>query len=124
LQGAAVQGIANTGYSKSVLLSYFGRVNYNYKGRYLATLSYRRDGSSKFSVLNKWSDFPSAAIAWRVSEEKFMQPLKAISNLKLRGSYGATGNNALSPYQTLNALGSNKVVFNDALFTFLWAWYY
>ena len=117
LQGAAVQGIAYTGYSKSVLLSYFGRVNYNYKGRYLATVSYRRDGSSKFSILNKWSDFPSAAIAWRVSEEKFMQPLKAISNLKLRGSYGATGNNALSPYQTLNALGSNKVVFNDALFT-------
>ncbi|HEY8657490.1 MAG TPA: SusC/RagA family TonB-linked outer membrane protein [Hanamia sp.] len=117
LQGAAVQGIASTGYSKSVLLSYFGRANYNYKGRYLATVSYRRDGSSKFSVLNKWSDFPSAAIAWRVSEEKFMQPLNAISNLKLRGSYGATGNNALSPYQTLNALGSNKVVFNDALYT-------
>ncbi len=117
LQGAAVQGIASTGYSKSVLLSYFGRVNYNYKGKYLATVSYRSDGSSKFSVLNKWSDFPSAAIAWRVSEEKFMQPVKAISNLKLRGSYGATGNNALSPYQTLNALGSNKVVFNDALYT-------
>jgi TonB-linked SusC/RagA family outer membrane protein len=117
LQGAAVQGIASTSYSKSVLLSYYGRVNYNYKGRYLATVSYRRDGSSKFSVLNKWSDFPSAALAWRVSEEKFMQSLKAISNLKLRSSYGATGNNGLSPYQTLNALGSNKVVFNDALYT-------
>ncbi|WP_298300839.1 TonB-dependent receptor, partial [Hydrotalea sp.] len=117
LQGAAIQGIASTGYSKSVLLSYYGRLNYTYKGRYLATVSYRRDGSSKFSVLNKWSDFPSAAIAWRISEEKFMRPFKAISNLKLRGSYGATGNNALDPYQTLNALGSNRVVFNDALYT-------
>lgn len=117
MQGAAIQGIASTGYSKSVLLSYYGRLNYTYKGRYLATVSYRRDGSSKFSVLNKWSDFPSAAIAWRISEEKFMRPFKAISNLKLRGSYGATGNNALDPYQTLNALGSNRVVFNDALYT-------
>lgn len=117
LQGAAVQGIASSDYSKSVLLSYFGRVNYNYKDKYLATVSYRRDGSSKFSTLNKWSDFPSAAIAWRVSKEKFMQSVKAVSNLKLRGSYGATGNNALSPYQTLNALGSSKVVFNDALYT-------
>ncbi|MCE5347367.1 MAG: TonB-dependent receptor [Bacteroidales bacterium] len=117
LQGAASQGIASSGYSKAVLFSYLGRVNYNYKGRYFATFSYRRDGSSKFSVLNKWSDFPSGAIAWRVSEEKFMQQVKTISNLKLRASYGAAGNNALSAYQTLNALGSYKVVFNDALFT-------
>lgn len=117
LQGAATQGIASSGYSKSVLLSYLGRINYSYKGKYLATFSYRRDGSSKFSVLNKWSEFPSGALAWRISEEKFMQSVKAISNLKLRGSYGATGNNALNPYQTLNALGSSKAVFNDALYT-------
>ncbi len=117
LQGAATQGIASSSYNKSVLLSYLGRLNYSYKGKYLATFSYRRDGSSKFSILSKWSDFPSGALAWRISEEKFLQPVKAISNLKLRGSYGATGNNALNPYQTLNALGSSKVVFGDALYT-------
>ena len=117
LQGASNQGIATTGYNKSVLLSYLGRLNYTFKGKYLATVSYRRDGSSKFSILNKWSDFPSAALAWRVSEEKFMQQLKFISNLKLRTSYGASGNNALNPYQTLNVLGSSKVVFGDALYS-------
>ncbi|MFT3933126.1 MAG: TonB-dependent receptor [Chitinophagaceae bacterium] len=117
LQGAASQGISTTGYNNNVLLSWLGRVNYAYKGKYLATVSYRRDGSSKFSVLNKWSDFPSAALAWRISEENFMKPLTFISNLKLRTSYGASGNNALNPYQTLNVLGSSKVVFGDALYS-------
>lgn len=117
LQGAAAQGIATSGYNKSVLLSWFGRVNYSYKNRYLATVSYRRDGSSKFSTLNKWSAFPSAAVAWRISEEKFMLPIDFISNLKLRASYGATGNNALNPYQTLYVLGSGKTVFSDVLYT-------
>jgi len=117
LQGATSQGIASSGYSKNVLLSYLGRINYSYKGKYMATVSYRRDGSSKFSVLNKWSAFPSAALAWRISEENFMKSARFISNMKLRTSYGATGNNALNPYQTLNALTSGKTVFNDALFT-------
>ncbi len=117
LQSAATQGIASSGYSRSVLLSWLGRVNYGYKDKYLATISYRRDGSSKFSVLNKWSAFPSAALGWKISQEDFMKSVNFISNLKLRASYGATGNNALSPYQTLNALSSGKAVFNDALYT-------
>ncbi len=118
LQGASRQGIASSDYSKSVLFSYLGRINYSYKGKYIATVSYRRDGSSKFSTLNKWSAFPSAALAWRVSDETFMKSFGFISNMKLRTSYGATGNNALNSYQTLNVLNSGKAVFADALYTF------
>ena len=117
LAGAATPGIPSSGYNNSVLISYLGRFNYSYDDRYLVTFSYRQDGSSKFSTQHKWSGFPSGALAWVVSNEKFMHSLPYISNLKLRGSYGASGNNALNPYQTLNMLGSSKVVFGDALYT-------
>ena len=77
---------------RHVLLSYYGRVNYSYDGKYLLSASVRRDASSRFSKNNRWGSFPSVALGWRVSEEKFFKALKpAFSNLKLRASYGVTG---------------------------------
>jgi TonB-linked SusC/RagA family outer membrane protein len=116
LQGAATAGIPSSGYTKWVLLSYIGRLNYGFKEKYLATISFRRDGSSRYSENNKWGNFPSAAIAWRISDEPFFAPVKFISDLKVRASYGSTGSTAISPYQTLNQLSSSKTIFGDALY--------
>lgn len=77
---------------RHVLLSYYGRINYNYDGRYYLSASFRRDGSSRFSKDNRWGTFPSVALAWKVSNEEFFNGLKPVfSNLKLRASYGVTG---------------------------------
>ncbi len=77
---------------RHVLLSYYGRVNYSYGGKYLASASMRRDGSSRFSPETRWGTFPSVALGWRASEEGFFKPLRGImNNLKLRASYGVTG---------------------------------
>jgi TonB-linked SusC/RagA family outer membrane protein len=116
LNAAGTPGIPGSGYSKSVLLSYLGRINYSFKNKYLATVSYRADGSSKFSKGNKWGYFPSAALAWRVSDENFLKNSNLISNMKLRASWGMTGSQAIGPYVTLNQLSSGIVVFNDALY--------
>ncbi len=79
------------------MISFFGRVNYNILDRYLLAATFRTDGSSKFSGANKWGYFPSVSAGWRISEEKFMKGLKpVISNLKLRASYGESGNNNIS----------------------------
>ena len=84
---------------ESKLISYFGRMNYNYNDRYLLALSLRRDGSSRFGPGNQWGVFPSVAAAWRLSDEPFLRDIKAISDLKLRVSWGKTGNQAFSNYQ-------------------------
>ena len=83
------------------ILSYFGRANYSLRDRYLFTLSGRVDGSSKFAAGQKYGFFPSGAFAWRVSEEDFLKQSTFISNLKLRLSYGRTGNQSIPPYQSL-----------------------
>jgi TonB-linked SusC/RagA family outer membrane protein len=83
-------------------VSFLGRVNYAYDSRYLFTLSYRADASSKFSTQNHWAYFPSAAVAWRFTQEGFMQKFKnIISDGKLRMSYGVTGNNRVSDFAYL-----------------------
>ena len=92
--------------SKQTLNSFLGRVNYVFDGKYMFTASYRADGSSVFGANNKWGYFPSAAAAWRISEEEFIKKIGAISNLKLRGSWGKTGNQAIQPYQTLATVAS------------------
>jgi TonB-linked SusC/RagA family outer membrane protein len=117
LGAAATPGIPSSGYSLAVLMSYIGRVNYSWKGKYLATASFRTDGSSRYSVGNKWGYFPSGALAWRVSEEEFLKNSSWISDLKLRAGWGTTGSQAIDPYTTLNQLSSGKTVFGDALFT-------
>lgn len=117
LGSADTKGIPGSGYTKDVIISYLGRVNYTYDDKYLLTVSFRRDGSSRYSTNNKWSNFPSAAIAWKASNEPFLKSSKVISDLKLRASYGATGSNAINPYATLNQLSSGGTIFGDALYT-------
>ncbi|MBP1224767.1 SusC/RagA family TonB-linked outer membrane protein [Flavobacterium sp. 1355] len=82
------------------LLSFFGRVNYDFKDRYLFTATYRADGSSKFAGDNKWGFFPAAAAAWKISEESFLKDVSWIESLKLRLSYGEAGNNNIPTGQT------------------------
>ena len=108
---AATINSVGSDFRKSSMLSYVLRANYSYKGKYLLTLSNRWDGSSKLSEGNKWDAFPSGALGWRVSEEGFMAGAEKISNLKLRVSYGYTGNNAVSPYQTVSY--ANELVYYD-----------
>ena len=96
---------AGSGIVESAILSYIGRANYNVAGKYLFTLTGRRDGSSVFGVSNKWAFFPSGAFAWRISNEGFMQHQSLFSDLKLRLSYGTVGNQAVAPYQSLARLG-------------------
>lgn len=93
-----------SGYSKQTLSSYALRLNYSYKDRYLLTLSNRWDGSSLLSEANRWDYFPSGAVAWRISEEAFMNTQEVVTNLKVRVSYGFTGNNIIAPYSTQNGL--------------------
>ena len=101
----ATEGIAvESGYEESSLMSYAGRANYSFKDRYLLTLTGRFDGSSKLTEENQWAFFPSAAAAWRISEEDFIGDDSIVSNLKLRASYGVSGNDAISPYSTQSAL--------------------
>ncbi len=97
---------SSTDFQKRTLMSVLGRLQYSYNDRYLFTASGRYDGSSRLSEGNKWAFFPSAAIAWRLSEENFMKNFKELSNLKLRLSYGVTGNDAVSIYGTQSGVSS------------------
>lgn len=98
---------AGSGHSEWSLQSYLGRLNYSFMDKYLFTATMRADGSSKFQGKNKYGYFPSGAVAWRMSEESFIRDLNLFSELKLRASYGLTGSQAISPYQTLNLLATS-----------------
>ena len=103
-QGAA-NSIDNYLYPDNILLSFFGRLNYDLKSRYLFSATFRADGSSKFSEGNRWGYFPSAAVAWRISEEPFMKASKSwLDDLKLRLSYGTAGNNNIPSGQMAQTL--------------------
>jgi TonB-linked SusC/RagA family outer membrane protein len=95
------------------LNSYFTRLNYSYNQKYLFTLTGRVDGSSKFGESNRYAFFPSAAFGWRVSEEDFLKGSELISNLKLRTSYGQTGNSEITAYQASAGMGNYSVIFNN-----------
>lgn len=114
---AETPGIPSTYYEKWAMMSYLGRLNYSLLDKYLLTVSFRGDGSSRFT--EKWGYFPSAALAWRVSDEAFFQPVKFVSDLKLRVSYGSVGNPSINPYATLNQLFGSKTIFGDALYNAL-----
>jgi len=103
--------------NRSAFNSYFGRINYAFKDKYLATVTGRVDGSSKFGDNHKFAFFPSAALAWKVSEESFLKGNKTISNLKLRTSYGLSGNSELPAYQSLATLVNNSAIINDTRVT-------
>jgi TonB-linked SusC/RagA family outer membrane protein len=100
--GSNLKGSGRT--SKADIISYMGRLNYSFNDRYLLTLTLRADGSSRLADGNKWNSFPSAAFAWNVSREDFMQSVPVISNLKFRASYGSVGQQSINAYQTLGAL--------------------
>lgn len=100
----------SSGISEWKLVSGLARVNYSLLNKYYVTASMRADGSSRFGKDNKWGYFPSGALAWRVSDESFMKGIKAVTNLKLRTSYGITGNTALSPYQSLDRLSGVRYI--------------
>jgi TonB-linked SusC/RagA family outer membrane protein len=114
LQSAGVAGIPNSTYSKTVLSSYVGRINYGFDDRYLFTMSFRRDGYSPYTKEFRWANFPSAAVAWRLSNEKFLRNSSIVSDLKVRASYGRTGNTSIAPYQSLNILQPYVTIFGDA----------
>jgi TonB-linked SusC/RagA family outer membrane protein len=99
-----------SGTNESTLLSWLGRANYSLMDKYLLTLTGRYDGSSKVGENDKWGFFPSGALAWRVSDEPFLQDVEALSNLKLRASYGITGNQEIGTYQSLSRLQSGSYV--------------
>jgi len=114
LQLNASQGIRSF-YSNWSLQSYLGRATYSYKDKYLLMATYRGDGSSKFqSTSNKWAYFPSFSAGWKISGENFMKDIDAISNLKLRGSWGKTGNQAIAPYSTLGLLTGQQYSYGSS----------
>lgn len=93
------------------LESYFGRVNYNFSDKYLVTATGRFDGSSRFGQNNKFAFFPSTAVAWRISQEEFLKNNRILSNLKLRASYGLTGNSEIGSYRSNANLSTNSYIF-------------
>jgi TonB-linked SusC/RagA family outer membrane protein len=109
LDSPAANGTTSFYYTEA-LASYIGRLTYAYKGKYLLSASLRADGSSKFSEGHKWGTFPATSLGWRVSEEKFLKKFELISNLKLRASYGLTGNNNIPQYSYLNGLNTSNYV--------------
>jgi TonB-dependent starch-binding outer membrane protein SusC len=96
-------------YTQSNLLSFFGRVNYKLRDKYLLTATLRADGSSVLAEGNKWGYFPSVAGAWVISNESFLKPVETINYLKLRMTWGIAGNSAIDPYRTMTQLGSDKI---------------
>ncbi|GAB3248351.1 TonB-dependent receptor [Larkinella harenae] len=102
------------------LNSYFARFNYNFKDRYLVTFTGRYDGASKFGANNKYAFFPSAAVAWNVSQEEFLKSVSWLSNLKLRASYGKTGNQEIGQYRSQQFLGTGDVLLGGVRQTGIW----
>ena len=99
-------------------LSFFSRVMYGYDNKYLFSASLRADGSSLFAQQNRWGYFPAASAAWRISQEKFMEGIHFVSDLKLRGAYGEAGNNRITPYQYLTQFNtSSQYALNGVLNT-------
>ncbi|MFH4966526.1 TonB-dependent receptor [Gaetbulibacter sp. M235] len=101
---------------QSKLISFFGRANYSYLNKYLLTASIRRDGSSRFGANNKWGLFPSASMAWKISEEPFMESTSEwLGNLKLRIGYGVTGNqDGIGEYKSISLMGAGGAPYYDA----------
>ena len=105
-----------TAYWEETMMSYALRLNYSYKGKYMFTGTVRTDGSSKFLKDSRWGWFPSAALAWRISEEDFMKNISWIDNLKLRLSYGVTGNNTVcGHYNSVGVSGPNIYAFGSVV---------
>lgn len=109
-----VRSVVSSDFTAFQIASFFGRLNYAYKDKYLLTLVGRSDGSSVFAPGNKYNFYPSIAGAWKISEEPFMQNQNTFQDLKLRASYGLSGNQAIEPYRTLGLLTEANTTLNGA----------
>jgi len=103
----------SSSYERWRLASFMGRINYNLKDKYIATISARYDGSSRLAAGHKWVLFPSAALAWKINEESFIKNTDLFSSLKLRLGYGVTGNTAIDPYTTQGQLDFNRYSYSS-----------
>ena len=115
LASAGITNVTRSNKTQWGLRSWLGRINYTLNNKYLFTVSARADGSSRFAEGKKWGFFPSAAISWRVSEEGFLADSDFISNLKLRATYGVSGNNSIGEYLSLSAYDPTRAVINGEL---------
>ncbi len=113
-QAGSVKSANESQDESNSLNSYYGRISYNIDEKYLFTATGRYDGSSRFSTKNKFSFFPSVGAAWRVSQEDFLKNSKSVSNLKIRASYGITGNQEIGNYRSLAQYGTGQTVLNGA----------
>lgn len=108
------RSVVSSSFSGFQIASFFGRLNYTYKDKYLLTLVGRTDGSSRFAKGNKYEFYPSVAAAWKISEEEFMQNQDVVKDLKLRASWGKSGNQAIGPYRTFGLLTEANTTLNGA----------
>ncbi|GHT37602.1 SusC/RagA family TonB-linked outer membrane protein [Bacteroidia bacterium] len=117
--GMANDGVTFDGnrqsYQRRTLLSYMGRINYSYDGKYMATFTLRSDGSSVLAKGKKWHTYPALSLAWNIRKESFMKNFDRIDLLKIRAGYGQTSNQSISPYATLGSLGQNKYNYGSDL---------
>ena len=102
------------------LISFFGRVSYDFEGKYLFTASLRHEGSSKFGKNHKWGDFPAVSAGWRISQESFMQDIDWINDLKIRADYGVTGNQDFGSYISLNTMSGFGYYFYNGKYFQVW----
>ena len=102
------------------LIAFFGRVSYDFDGKYMFTASLRHEGSSKFGVDNKWGNFPAVSAGWRISQESFMKDIKWINDLKLRADYGVTGNQDFGSYNSLNTMTGFGYYFYNGKYFQVW----
>lgn len=117
IQSADNKGLPSSSYNKWNLFSVLARLNYSYDNRYLVTMNFRSDGSSRYSPGNKWGYFPSFAVAWRASQESFLRSVSWLDELKVRASWGQTGSTAIDPYATIDDLVTYLAVINKATVT-------
>lgn len=102
------------------LISFFGRVSYDFDGKYLFTASLRHEGSSKFGANHKWGDFPAVSAGWRISQESFMEGIEWINDLKVRGDYGVTGNQDFDSYKSLSTMTGFGYYFYNGKYYQVW----
>ena len=112
---ASLPNKSDSGKTQWKLASFMARLNYGYKGRYLATLSARYDGSSRLAEGYQWVTFPAVALAWRINEEAFMQDVSSLSNLKLRLGYGTVASSEVDPYETKGTLSQRPYNYGDEM---------
>lgn len=114
LDAAIIKSAGSNEYGWSTLAS-FGRLNYSFQDKYLFSGTFRREGSSRFGENNKWGNFPAASVGWRISEESFMPTINWLNDLKLRASWGVTGNNNIGNYSSLSFMNINNYVLGNNL---------